>query len=153
MCRHSEATTSCRVPVVDPKTDPRRRIPPFLLGDQRRSVASCRQNTAGSVPSVYARTSPAFAPLRALVRQGSVDSSSMGQPYRPLHLRIADLRRLRATKTQRNRVQSRRIEGSSYSLHPTKEPTMATTDKVKNTAQQAKGKLKETIGRASGDDK
>jgi uncharacterized protein YjbJ (UPF0337 family) len=30
---------------------------------------------------------------------------------------------------------------------------MATTDKVKNTAQQAKGKLKETIGRASGDDK
>ena len=30
---------------------------------------------------------------------------------------------------------------------------MATTDKVKNTAQQAKGKLKETIGKASGDNK
>ena len=30
---------------------------------------------------------------------------------------------------------------------------MATTDKVKNTAQQAKGKLKETIGKTSGDNK
>lgn len=30
---------------------------------------------------------------------------------------------------------------------------MATTDKVKNTAQQAKGKLKETVGRVSGDNK
>ena len=30
---------------------------------------------------------------------------------------------------------------------------MATTDKVKNTAQQAKGKLKENIGKASGDNK
>ena len=30
---------------------------------------------------------------------------------------------------------------------------MATTDKAKNTAQQAKGKLKETGGKGSGDDK
>jgi uncharacterized protein YjbJ (UPF0337 family) len=30
---------------------------------------------------------------------------------------------------------------------------MATTDKVKNTAQQAKGKLKETVGKVSGNDK
>ena len=30
---------------------------------------------------------------------------------------------------------------------------MATTDKVKNIAQQARGKLKETVGSASGDDK
>ena len=30
---------------------------------------------------------------------------------------------------------------------------MATTDKAKNTAQQAKGKLKETAGKASGNDK
>jgi len=30
---------------------------------------------------------------------------------------------------------------------------MATSDKVKNTAQQAKGKVKETVGRASGDNK
>jgi uncharacterized protein YjbJ (UPF0337 family) len=30
---------------------------------------------------------------------------------------------------------------------------MATSDKVKNTAQQAKGKLKETVGRVSGDNK
>jgi uncharacterized protein YjbJ (UPF0337 family) len=30
---------------------------------------------------------------------------------------------------------------------------MATTDKVKNIAQQAGGKLKETVGSASGDDK
>ena len=30
---------------------------------------------------------------------------------------------------------------------------MATTDKARNTAQQAKGKLKETVGKVSGDDK
>jgi uncharacterized protein YjbJ (UPF0337 family) len=30
---------------------------------------------------------------------------------------------------------------------------MATTDKAKNTAQQAKGKLKETAGKLSGNDK
>ena len=30
---------------------------------------------------------------------------------------------------------------------------MATTDKAKNTAQQAKGKVKETVGKASGDNK
>ena len=30
---------------------------------------------------------------------------------------------------------------------------MATTDKAKNTAQQAKGKLKETVGKVSGDDR
>ena len=30
---------------------------------------------------------------------------------------------------------------------------MATTDKAKNTAQQAKGKLKETVGKVSGNDK
>ena len=30
---------------------------------------------------------------------------------------------------------------------------MATTNKVKNTAQQAKGKLKETVGKVSGNDK
>ena len=30
---------------------------------------------------------------------------------------------------------------------------MATSDKVKNTGQQVKGKLKETVGRASGDNK
>jgi uncharacterized protein YjbJ (UPF0337 family) len=30
---------------------------------------------------------------------------------------------------------------------------MATSDKVKNSAQQAKGKLKETVGRVSGDNK
>jgi uncharacterized protein YjbJ (UPF0337 family) len=30
---------------------------------------------------------------------------------------------------------------------------MATTDKVENTAQQAKGKLKETVGKVSGNDK
>ena len=30
---------------------------------------------------------------------------------------------------------------------------MTTTDKAKNTAQQAKGKLKETVGKVSGDDK
>jgi len=30
---------------------------------------------------------------------------------------------------------------------------MATTDKAKNTAQQAKGKLKETAGKVSGDNK
>jgi uncharacterized protein YjbJ (UPF0337 family) len=30
---------------------------------------------------------------------------------------------------------------------------MATTDKAKNTAQQAKGKVKETVGKVSGDDK
>ena len=30
---------------------------------------------------------------------------------------------------------------------------MATIDKAKNTAQQAKGKLKETVGKVSGDDK
>ncbi len=30
---------------------------------------------------------------------------------------------------------------------------MATTDKAKNTAQQAKGKLKETAGKVSGNDK
>ena len=30
---------------------------------------------------------------------------------------------------------------------------MATTDKAKNTAQQAKGKLKETVGKISGNDK
>ena len=30
---------------------------------------------------------------------------------------------------------------------------MATTDKAKNTAHQAKGKLKETVGKVSGDDK
>ena len=30
---------------------------------------------------------------------------------------------------------------------------MATTDKVKNTSQQAKGKLKETVGKVSGNDK
>jgi uncharacterized protein YjbJ (UPF0337 family) len=30
---------------------------------------------------------------------------------------------------------------------------MATTDKAKNTAQQAKGKLKETVGKLSGNDK
>jgi uncharacterized protein YjbJ (UPF0337 family) len=30
---------------------------------------------------------------------------------------------------------------------------MATTDKAKNTAQQAKGKLKETVGKASGNNK
>jgi uncharacterized protein YjbJ (UPF0337 family) len=30
---------------------------------------------------------------------------------------------------------------------------MATTDKAKNTAQQAKGKLKETIGKVSGNNK
>jgi uncharacterized protein YjbJ (UPF0337 family) len=29
---------------------------------------------------------------------------------------------------------------------------MATTDKAKNTAQQAKGKLKETVGKVSGND-
>jgi len=30
---------------------------------------------------------------------------------------------------------------------------MATTNKAKNTAQQAKGKLKETVGKVSGNDK
>ena len=30
---------------------------------------------------------------------------------------------------------------------------MATTDKAKNSAQQAKGKLKEAAGKATGDDK
>ena len=30
---------------------------------------------------------------------------------------------------------------------------MTTTDKAKNTAQQAKGKLKETVGKASGNNK
>ena len=30
---------------------------------------------------------------------------------------------------------------------------MTTTDKAKNTAQQAKGKLKETVGKLSGNDK
>ena len=30
---------------------------------------------------------------------------------------------------------------------------MTTTDKAKNTAQQAKGKLKETVGKVSGNDK
>jgi uncharacterized protein YjbJ (UPF0337 family) len=30
---------------------------------------------------------------------------------------------------------------------------MATIDKAKNTAQQAKGKLKETVGKVSGDDR
>ncbi|MGD0895045.1 MAG: CsbD family protein [Acidimicrobiales bacterium] len=30
---------------------------------------------------------------------------------------------------------------------------MATTDKAKNTAQQAKGKLKETVGKVSGNNK
>lgn len=30
---------------------------------------------------------------------------------------------------------------------------MATTDKAKNTSQQAKGKLKETVGKVSGSDK
>jgi uncharacterized protein YjbJ (UPF0337 family) len=30
---------------------------------------------------------------------------------------------------------------------------MATTDKAKNTAQQAKGKLKKTVGKVSGNDK
>jgi len=30
---------------------------------------------------------------------------------------------------------------------------MATTDKAKNTAQQSKGKLKETVGKVSGNDK
>ena len=30
---------------------------------------------------------------------------------------------------------------------------MAATDKAKNTAQQAKGKLKETVGKASGNNK
>ncbi|MGD0344364.1 MAG: CsbD family protein [Acidimicrobiales bacterium] len=30
---------------------------------------------------------------------------------------------------------------------------MATTDKAKNTAQQAKGKLKETVGKVSGNKK
>ena len=30
---------------------------------------------------------------------------------------------------------------------------MATTDKAKNAAQQAKGKLKETVGKASGNNK
>ena len=30
---------------------------------------------------------------------------------------------------------------------------MAITDKAKNTAQQAKGKLKETVGKASGNNK
>ena len=30
---------------------------------------------------------------------------------------------------------------------------MATSDKAKNTAQQAKGKLKETVGKASGNNK
>jgi uncharacterized protein YjbJ (UPF0337 family) len=30
---------------------------------------------------------------------------------------------------------------------------MATTDKAKNTAQQANGKLKETVGKVSGNDK
>ena len=30
---------------------------------------------------------------------------------------------------------------------------MATTDKAKNTAQQAKGKLKETVAKVSGNDK
>jgi len=30
---------------------------------------------------------------------------------------------------------------------------MATIDKAKNTAQQAKGKLKETVGKVSGNDK
>jgi uncharacterized protein YjbJ (UPF0337 family) len=30
---------------------------------------------------------------------------------------------------------------------------MATTDKAKSTAQQAKGKLKETVGKVSGNDK
>jgi uncharacterized protein YjbJ (UPF0337 family) len=30
---------------------------------------------------------------------------------------------------------------------------MATIDKAKNTAQQARGKLKETVGKVSGDDK
>ena len=30
---------------------------------------------------------------------------------------------------------------------------MATIDKAKNTAQQAKGELKETVGKVSGDDK
>jgi uncharacterized protein YjbJ (UPF0337 family) len=33
-----------------------------------------------------------------------------------------------------------------------KDPTMATTDKAKNTAQQAKGKAKETVGKATGND-
>jgi uncharacterized protein YjbJ (UPF0337 family) len=30
---------------------------------------------------------------------------------------------------------------------------MATTDKAKNTAQQAKGKVKETVGKATGNDR
>ena len=30
---------------------------------------------------------------------------------------------------------------------------MATSDKARNTAQQAKGKLKETVGKVSGNDK
>ena len=34
-----------------------------------------------------------------------------------------------------------------------KEPIMATSDKARNTAQQAKGKLKETVGKVSGNDK
>jgi len=46
------------------------------------------------------------------------------------------------------------IEGTSLFSHSkTRSPIMATTDKAKNTAQQAKGKLKETAGKVSGNDK
>jgi uncharacterized protein YjbJ (UPF0337 family) len=46
------------------------------------------------------------------------------------------------------------IAGTYLLLHPNvKEPAMATTDKAKNIAQQAKGKLKESVGKVSGNNK
>ena len=77
-----------------------------LLQDQRRRGVPRPQNTGRSVLSVSARISPAFAPLRTLVRK----AVSTHSPYRPPHLRIADFN---ATRTQTNRVQSHRIENSS----------------------------------------
>jgi uncharacterized protein YjbJ (UPF0337 family) len=37
--------------------------------------------------------------------------------------------------------------------HPKEGPDMTTTDKAKNTGQQAKGKMKEAAGKLSGNDK
>ena len=44
----------------------------------------------------------------------------------------------------------RQSEGPPSSTNPKEGPAMATTDKAKNTAQKAKGKVKEATGKASG---